>query len=49
MSEPAGYQRATFTNVSVDKNTPILIQFNPASLQYTVTNTLKEGKGKKRG
>ncbi len=48
MSEPAGYQRATFTNVSVDKNKPILIQFNPASLQYTVQNTLKEGKGKKK-
>jgi len=48
MSEPAGYQRATFTNVSVDANTQIVIQFNPASLLYTVQNTLREGRGRRR-
>ena len=48
MSESIALVHATFTPVT-GNGAPITVQFNPASLEYTVTNTLKEeGSGNTR-
>ncbi len=44
----SGLKRASFTRITGAKSAPIAVHFNPVSLQYTVTNTMKEGKGKKQ-
>jgi hypothetical protein len=47
MSIPDEFKKATFTP-QTGKATAIPVHFNPVSLQYTITNTMKEGKGKKK-
>ena len=48
MATPDNLTHATFTP-TIGDTAAIPVQFNPASLQYTVSNTLKEeGEGKKR-
>src|SRR5262245_29988880 len=48
MATPENLTHATFTP-TIGDTTAIPVQFNPASLQYTVSNTLKEeGEGKQR-
>ena len=47
MSIPKDFKRATFTPQGGPNPKPIEVHFNPVSLQYTITNTMKEGKGKK--
>jgi contractile injection system tube protein len=47
MSVPDTFKRATFTPQGKAKSDPIEVHFNPVSLQYSITNTMKEGKGKK--
>lgn len=51
MSTQTPVAKATFTPQTGANTTPIPVHFNPVSLQYTVTNTLKEegsGKNKKQ-
>jgi hypothetical protein len=40
--------RATFTPQIGKQPDPITVHFNPVSLQYTIANTMKEGKGKQK-
>ena len=47
MSIPDTFKRATFTVQGSGAPAPIEVHFNPVSLQYTISNTLKEGKGTK--
>ena len=47
MSIPDTFKRATFTVQGSGAAAPIEVHFNPVSLQYTIANTLKEGKGTK--
>jgi hypothetical protein len=47
MSIPDTFKRATFTVQGSGAPAPIEVHFNPVSLQYTIANTLKEGKGTK--
>jgi hypothetical protein len=46
VSEPL--KRATFTPQIGKQPQPIPVHFNPVSLQYTIANTMKEGKGKQK-
>jgi hypothetical protein len=49
MSVPAGFARATFTPLIGDQQgTAVEVHFNPVSLQYQITNTMKEGEGARK-
>jgi hypothetical protein len=49
MSVPPGFTRATFTpKIGQRQGTPVEVHFNPVSLQYQITNTMKEGEGAKK-
>ncbi len=49
MSIPANFVQARFTPQSGGRTTPVSVHFNPASLQYTVANTMKDpGSGNKK-
>src|SRR5690349_12206063 len=48
MSTPARFKKATITPIVKGKDgSPLTVHFNPVSLQYSVSNTVKEdGRGK---
>jgi hypothetical protein len=49
MSVPPGFTRATFTpKIGQRQGTAVEVHFNPVSLQYQITNTMKEGEGAKK-
>jgi hypothetical protein len=49
MATPDNFERAQFVHKSGPQRAGIPVHFNPASMQYTITNTLRpEGRGNKR-